>query len=130
MKTFENMPKTAEQIQEVLIVDDEIDICYLLSGILRQRNLHPGYVNSLAEARNALNKNYPSLLFLDNRLPDGLGLDFISFVKKTYPQTKIIMITAHDSSMERNRAYAEGADLFIGKPLNRELINAAIDKLF
>jgi response regulator RpfG family c-di-GMP phosphodiesterase len=40
------------------------------------------------------------------------------------------MITAHDSAAERNIAYAGGVDLFIGKPLNRKLINDAIDKLY
>ena len=123
------MQKTADMDRDVLIVDDEIDICYLLSGILKQRNFHPGYVNSISEAMTAMDKNHPSIIFLDNRLPDGLGLDFISFVKKNHPSTKIIMITAHDSNVERKRAYHEGVDFFIGKPLNRELINAAIDKI-
>ncbi len=71
----------------------------------------------------------PSLLFLDNRLPDGLGLNFISFVKEHSPDTKIVMITAHDDASEKAQAYKEGADLFLGKPLNRDTINQAIDRL-
>lgn len=114
---------------KVLIVDDELDICYLLSGMLRQRNFQTGFVNSIAEAATALQTNTPSLLFLDNHLPDGFGLDFIPFVKKNYPEIKVIMITAHDGAVERKKAYDGGVDFFIAKPLTRKMINDAIDKL-
>jgi len=114
---------------KVLIVDDELDICYLLSGMLKQRNFQTGFVNSISEAATALQTNTPSLLFLDNHLPDGFGLEFIPYVKKNYPEVKIIMITAHDGAVERKKAYDGGVDLFIAKPLTRKMINDAIDKL-
>jgi CheY-like chemotaxis protein len=115
---------------KVLIVDDELDICYLLSGMLKQRNLLTGFVNSLSDAVVALQTDAPTILFLDNHLPDGFGLDFIPYVKKNYPEIKIIMITAHDGAMERKKAYDGGVDLFVAKPLNRKLINDALDKLY
>ena len=71
---------------KALIVDDEVDICFLLSGILRQKQLKPSFVNNLAGAKAALQQEIPSILFLDNHLPDGLGLDFIPFVKSNYPK--------------------------------------------
>jgi two-component system OmpR family response regulator len=114
---------------KVLIVDDELDICYLLSGILKQRNFHPGFVNTLTDAKTALETDPPSLIFLDNHLPDGFGLEFIPFIKKNYPGVKVIMITAHDGAVERKQAYDGGADLFVAKPLNRKLIDDAVDKL-
>jgi len=116
-------------VVKVLIVDDELDICYLLSGMLRQRNFCPYFVNSLSDAIITLRNEKPAVLFLDNRLPDGFGLDFIPYVKSHYPDVKVVMITAHDSPAERNKAYAGGEDIFLGKPLNRELINDAINKL-
>jgi len=115
---------------KVLIVDDELDICYLLSGMLKQRNFLTGFVNTLNDAVNALQTDTPSLLFLDNHLPDGFGLDFIPYIKKNYPEVKVIMITAHDGAADRKKAYDGGVDLFVAKPLNRKLINDAIDKLY
>ena len=114
---------------KVLIVDDELDICYLLSGMLKQRNFRAAFVNSLSDAVKTLQAETPSLLFLDNHLPDGFGLDFIPYVKANYPEVKIIMITAHDGAVERKTAYSGGVDLFIAKPLNRKMIFDAIDKL-
>jgi two-component system, OmpR family, response regulator len=114
---------------KALIVDDEVDICFLLSGILRQKQLKPSFVNNLAGAKESLQKDTPSILFLDNHLPDGFGLDFIQYVKANYPEVKIVMITAHDGLIERKKAQAEGADLFISKPFTREVIDYAIKKL-
>jgi two-component system, OmpR family, response regulator len=114
---------------KALIVDDEVDICYLLSGILRQKNMKPSFVNNLASAKQSLQQEVPSILFLDNHLPDGFGLDFIKYVKGGYPEVKIVMITAHDGLVERKKAQAEGADLFISKPFTRDVIDYAIKKL-
>ncbi len=115
---------------KVLIVDDELDICYLLSGLLKQRNFVTGFVNTISDAVNALKTDTPDILFLDNHLPDGFGLDFIPHIKKNYPEVKVIMITAHDGAVERKKAQDGGVDLFVAKPLNRKLINDAIDKLY
>ena len=114
---------------KVLIVDDELDICYLLSGMLKQRNFRTAFVNTLTDAKMALETDPPSLLFLDNHLPDGFGLDFIPYVKRNYPEVKVIMITAHDGMQERKQAYDGGVDLFVAKPLNRKLIDDAVDLL-
>ena len=120
---------TINEPLKALIVDDEVDICFLLSGILRQKNMKPSFVNNLASAKQSLQQEIPSILFLDNHLPDGFGLDFIQYVKASYPGVKIVMITAHDGLTERKKAQAEGADLFISKPFTRDVIDYAITKL-
>ena len=112
-----------------LIIDDEIDICYLLSGILRQKNISTNYVNNLADAAIELKNINPELVFLDNHLPDGLGIDFVDHIKRNYPSSKIVMITAYDSSGERQIAINKGVDIFIGKPFTRDAINYATDTL-
>jgi two-component system OmpR family response regulator len=118
-----------DKTPEVLIVDDEIDICYLLSVILKQRNLNPRYVNTLSDAEQALKSEVPSILFLDNHLPDGLGVEFIQYVKKNYPGVKFVLITAFDSLIEKQTALRKGADYFIGKPFTKAVINDTVDKL-
>lgn len=115
--------------KKILIIDDERDVCYLFSEILRRKDFDIGFVNSLSDAITALQKNTPYFLFLDNKLPDGLGLDFIPYIKKNYPDIKVIMITAQDSPSEKKIAYDRGADFFIAKPFSREIINNAIEKL-
>jgi len=114
---------------KALIVDDEIDVCYLLSSILRYKNLQASYVNSIGEAKRVLKEGHHSIVFLDNHLPDGFGINFIDEIRKLNPQVKIVMITAHDTNNDRNSAYEHGVDQFIGKPFTRESIFSAIEKL-
>jgi two-component system OmpR family response regulator len=115
--------------EKVLIVDDEIDICYLLSGILRQKKLRTSYVNNLADAQSVLKEEIPSIVFLDNNLPDGKGIDFISKIKQLYPATKVVMITAFDTYSDRSKAYEQGVDFFIGKPFTRDVIDKTLERL-
>lgn len=114
---------------KALIVDDEVDVCYLLGSILKYKNLQASYVNSISEAKRVLKEDHHSIVFLDNHLPDGFGINFIDDIRKINPQVKIIMITAHDTNNDRNRAYEQGVDRFIGKPFTRESILKTIESL-
>ena len=112
---------------KALIIDDEIDICYLLSGILKNRDIQPYYVNTLAEADKALKTQHPEIIFLDNHLPHGMGVDFIRQIRKFNPRSKIVLITAYDTVADRTRAAAEGVDFFIAKPFTRETIYQTVN---
>jgi DNA-binding NarL/FixJ family response regulator len=69
------------------------------------------------------------LVFLDNNLPDGQGIDFIPYLKLHYPDTRVIMVTANDSASDKKRAFQQGADGFLSKPLSLDLINRTLDKI-
>lgn len=113
----------------VLIADDEGDVCYLLSKLLKERGLEFEQVNTLAQAQTFLMEKTPDILFLDHNLPDGQGINFIDNVKDNYPGVKIVLITAHDNLITRNRALRNGADLFLSKPFTSQQVFNAIDQL-
>jgi len=113
-----------------LIIDDEADICFLLGNVLKQLKYEVINSNSLKEGMQKLAAVSPGLLFLDNQLPDGSGLKEIKSIRKDYPEMKIVLMSAHDSSAERSTALQNGADLFLSKPLNTESIEDSIEKLF
>lgn len=118
-----------ENILKALIVDDEADVCYLLSTILRHKNLQASYVNSISDAKRVLMEDNPSIIFLDNHLPDGFGVNFIGEIRSLYPTVKIVMITAHDTTTDRNKAYENGVDHFIGKPFTRDIVFKTLEAL-
>lgn len=108
---------------KALIVDDETDICYLLSHILRQKDIQTVFAGSLAEADRMLQSpNFFYYVFLDNHLPDGLGINQIKRWKEKFPAIHFIMISAHDSNEEKRKAKSDGADSFISKPFSKEVI--------
>jgi two-component system OmpR family response regulator len=62
-------------------------------------------------------------------LPDGSGIDFISFIKKQHPVSKIVLITGHGGDEDRRKALKNGADIFITKPFSSRMIDEALDTL-
>ncbi len=118
-----------EESLKALIVDDEIDMCYLLIDILKHKNLQASFVNTISDAKRVLQDENHSIVFLDNHLPDGFGINFIREIKKIHPRVKIVMISAHDTNMDREKAYFRGVDHFIGKPFTREMIFKTLDIL-
>ena len=114
---------------KILIIDDEGDVCYLLSKLLKQREFSLEQVNTLAQAQIILKEETPNIIFLDYNLPDGLGINFVDYVRENYPQTKIIMISAHDNAITKHRALKKGVDFFITKPFTSEQIYNCVDQL-
>ena len=126
---FPFMPSKVQGNLKALIIDDETDIRFLLSSILRQKKIQSSFAGSLSEADKILSEGTaPHFIFLDNYLPDGLGLNYIHKLKMKYPSSKVVMMTAHDNVSDRQKAKHEGVDFFIGKPFSRELIYKAIEE--
>jgi DNA-binding response OmpR family regulator len=116
-------------MEKILIVDDEVDICYFLSRNLNKKSFDASYVNTLREARVAISERSPAIVLLDNHLPDGLGMDFASEIKIEYPDLKIVMITAHDTPNDRSIASKNGIDCFLSKPFMMTDVFDAIEHI-
>jgi len=113
-----------------LIVDDELDICFLLRSILRRKDTSVACANTIDEAKAELKRQQPDILFLDNFLPDGMGLDLINYVAEKFPAVKIIMISAQDSASNQIKARQSGAQKFLPKPLVVEDLDDAIREFY
>ena len=114
---------------KILIIEDEGDICFLLNIMLKKEDVEIEHVNTLAQADVFLREQVPDAVILDNKMPDGLGINYITDIKKNYPGVKIVMITANGSSSDRQKAMANGADLFLPKPFTKEQIQSALQGL-
>lgn len=119
-------------IKHVLIVDDEADICLLLSGLLRRLGYQPTCAHFLEEGRQCLNRQHFDAVFLDLNLPDGLGFDLLPTIKReeaSLATAKVVMISAFDGVAERKRATDQGADYFMGKPFTRKTVEQALESI-
>jgi len=126
------MSKTTAEIKQpkkVLIVEDEGDMCLLLNIILSGKNLELDHVKNLKGAADYLEQEQPAVVILDNKLPDGFGIDYIPTIKKTHPNLKVIMISGFDGAA-KDVALENGADAYLEKPFKKEqLFNAIMDQL-
>ena len=114
---------------KILIIDDEEDICRLLSRRLERLNFEVTYAYTLSAGIQEAMLFLPDGVFLDLNLPDGAGFSIIGELKEIVPNCKIIISSAYDGSKERNRAGLEGTDKFIGKPLGKEKIESVLKEL-
>ena len=118
---------TKKAAKKVLVIEDEGEIGLLLNIILNENDFELDYVKDLSSADEYLQKEQPSVIILDNKLPDGFGVDFISYIKKKYAAIKIIMISGFASA--RDVALANGADMFFEKPFSKDELNNSLNKL-
>jgi DNA-binding response OmpR family regulator len=115
--------------RKILIVDDEKEICFLLSALLKQMGYLPDQAFTIEEAMGKLKKHSYDLFFLDLNLPDGLGYHLAPMIKQYHQISRIVMISAHDGMLKQIQSEVEGIDHFIDKPFNKEKINEALIKL-
>jgi len=120
------LPNTKEK--KVLIIEDEGDMCLLLNLILDGEDFELDHVQTLLAADEYLQKESPAIIILDNKLPDGFGIDFITYIKQKYPAIKIIMISGFDAAA-KDVALENGADIYLEKPFTRAQIYQSIETL-
>ena len=125
---MENSTLQPTKTKKILIIEDEGDMCLLLNILLNGKEMELEHVKDLSSAQEYLAQEQPAVVILDNKLPDGFGVDFISHIKQNYPAIRIIMISGYDASAE-DVALENGADIFLQKPFTRDQLYQSIKKL-
>jgi two-component system response regulator PilR (NtrC family) len=114
----------------VLIVDDEPDLCELLTITLQRMNLSPRTANTVGVAQRMLKTEPFDLCLTDMQLPDGNGLELVEWMQQYTPSVPVAVITAHGNMQTAVRALKLGAFDFVSKPLDlvglRKLVATAI----
>jgi DNA-binding response OmpR family regulator len=107
-----------KNLKKVLIVDDEETLTWSMSKSLsKDRDKYELIIaNNGQEALNHLHENKIDLVITDIRMPDINGLDLLVKIKKEYPQTKVIIMTAYGSSDVQKEANQRGSLYYIEKP--------------
>ena len=114
--------------KKILVLDDEPDFCSLISKILSKEGLEVICAHTLTEGLDLIKSKNPDIVLLDNRLPDGTGIDFLTEHKILFSKTEVIMITADGQPETKKRALTAGAGYCIEKPLDilkiREILSS------
>ena len=97
------------QIKNILIIDDEKDLCQLLGDTLSSSGYNVECANTKREAMSSLKSRLPDLVFLDLKLPDGDGLRLLSCIKKINPSTTVNIISAYGTEEVRDEARKFGS---------------------
>lgn len=113
-----------------LIVDDEPDIRELLEITLLRMGVECQSAGNVTEAIQCLMNNSFQVCLTDLRLPDGDGIEIVSWIQKNLPELPVAVFTAHGNMDTAIHAMKAGAFDFISKPVEleqlRSLINTAL----
>lgn len=114
-------------MRKILVVDDEVEICLLVTQYLKKLGYEASFSQSIAEALDKISTSPYDLLFVDLNLSDGSGYDLIKVLQESHSTSKVIVISAYDS--ERQKALQKGATLFLAKPFTKRSIDESLKKL-
>jgi two-component system nitrogen regulation response regulator NtrX len=115
---------------EILIVDDESDICELVAGILQDEGYATRTARDSDEALNAIRARRPNLVFLDIWLQGSKldGLQLLDAARQEYPDLPIVMISGHGNIETAVSAIKHGAYDFIEKPFKADRLLLVADR--
>jgi two-component system, OmpR family, response regulator len=107
-----------------LVLEDDARLRSLVVRTLTRSGLACDEAARIEEAEELLELHVYDLLVLDRRLPDGEGLDVCRHARKKGFTQSILMLTALDDAESTVEGLSEGADDYLGKPFDLEVLAA------
>jgi len=115
---------------DILIVDDERDICTLIAGILEDEGHTARRAHNSTEAIEAVRQRRPSLVILDVWLQGSEldGLQILEIIRREDPPVPVVMISGHGTIDTAVSAIKTGAYDFIEKPFKADRLLLVVDR--
>lgn len=108
--------------KQVLIIDDEPDICELIEITLARMGLNSRSAMNVADALKLVEAEHFDLCLTDMRLPDGDGIEMVKYVQRNHPNIPVAVITAHGNMELAVQALKAGAFDFVSKPVDIQIL--------
>ncbi|HTL48561.1 MAG TPA: response regulator [Verrucomicrobiae bacterium] len=117
-------------MSKLLVVDDEVEICDFLKAFFEEREFDVRTAHNGPEALQMIQAELPQVVLLDIHMPGMDGMNVLRQIKKDFPRTKVIMVTAIETREKIEEAMRLGADNYITKPLSLEYLEKDVqDKI-
>jgi len=120
---------------EILVVDDNLDIRLLISGILKDKDFRVREAANFDQALNEINRKVPDAAVIDVKLDkgDNDGIELLTHIKKIDDDVPVIMISGHANVQMAVDSLKLGAFEFMQKPFSTErllnFVNRAIENI-
>ncbi|MEO8761092.1 MAG: sigma-54 dependent transcriptional regulator [Bacteroidia bacterium] len=113
---------TTNNMANILIIDDDKDICLLLSRFLIKNGFEVNITNTGKAAIEYVSNNKPDIVLCDFRLEDMTGKDILVKIKELHPQVPVIIMTGYSDVRMAVTIMKLGAYDYVTKPLLPEEI--------
>jgi DNA-binding response OmpR family regulator len=115
--------------KEVLLIEDDPGLQSTIRDFLENLGFKCTIATTIKNAKSIFERKFFHIILLDLGLPDGDGLNCISFIKSIWGQTGIIIISAREKLEDRIDGLNLGADDYLVKPFHLSELNARINAL-
>ena len=108
----------------ILIVDDEPNMRRILASNLRQDRHELAEAGGVEDAKRSLAANDYDVVFTDQKMPDGEGLEVLAAARESDPTVSVVMLTAVATIELAVESMRQGAFDFLTKPFQPDVIRA------
>ncbi|MBW1808124.1 MAG: response regulator [Deltaproteobacteria bacterium] len=129
-KNAKGGPRLTTISKKVLLVDDDLELCTILGGILQKAGYAFVRAGSCSEALQKAVEYQPDVILVDLRLPDGSGLDLLIKLKDRDPECTSIVLTGFADLESAVAAIDSGAIRYIQKPVQHEILLELLERVF
>lgn len=120
----------------IFLADDDEDDCMLFEDALKEVNGEADLtvINNGEELMKALNKRVlagPQIIFLDLNMPRKNGFECLQEIRKSqkFKDIRVVILSTSSQAGSVNKAFEEGADLYVCKPGTFQLLKKTIGKV-
>jgi len=111
----------------ILIIEDEVTLNKMLAEGLKEYGYQSDVVETLKDGEYYLDIRNYDLVLMDWMLPDGNSVDIIGDIKSNTPKTVVVVLSARDDNESEIEALRSGADDYIRKPFDFDVLVARIE---
>ncbi|MEH2957367.1 response regulator transcription factor [Candidatus Merdisoma sp. JLR.KK006] len=111
---------------ELYYIEDDPSIAQAVKEYLGQKGFQVTIYTTLAKARQALNAHVPALVLLDWNMPDGRGDSLCQWIRSNWKELPVIFLTVRDDSHDIVSGFQNGADDYVVKPFELEVLYSRI----
>ncbi len=111
----------------ILIIEDEVTLNKQLAEGLKEFGYQSDVVETLKDGEYYLDIRNYDLVLMDWMLPDGNSVDIIGNIKSNTPKTAVVVLSARDDNDSEIEALRAGADDYIRKPFDFDVLIARIE---
>lgn len=113
----------------IIVIDDEETQRDLLAGFLERQNHHVRKADSGKRAMAMMAEQGAELVITDMRMPEMDGLTLLGEIKREYPDTAVVVITAFATVESAVNAMKSGASDYLIKPINLDQLLIVIERI-
>lgn len=122
----DKLQEDERKLIDVYYVEDDEMIAQAVKEYLEQKDCRVTILGKIEEAMEALKKRIPTVILVDWNMPDGQGMELCRWIRFRWSALPVIFLTVRGDSHDVVAAFGSGADDYVVKPFELEVLHSRI----